>query len=79
MMAQIGTFNRGEDGVYGEIRILALPLKTTIQAIEREHDKALSVSGVEAGGFSARRTRDRQEYPSVKLDVLSSQCRFRWP
>ena len=40
-MAQIGSFTRGENGIYtGEIRTLTLRVKATIRPVERENDKA---------------------------------------
>lgn len=49
-MAQIGTFTRGENGIYtGEIRTLTLRAKATIRPCDREHDKAPD-HRVSAGG-----------------------------
>ena len=40
-MAQIGTFARGENGVYaGTIKTLTLNVKTTIKPCTRDNDKA---------------------------------------
>ena len=53
-MAQIGTFTRGEGGVYnGEIRTLTLRVKASIRPVDRENEKApdhrVSAGGVEFG------------------------------
>ena len=73
-MAQIGTFTRGENGIYtGEIRTLTLRVKATIRPVERDNDKApdhrVSANGVEFGACWTKAARDTgTEYLSVKLD-----------
>lgn len=73
-MAQIGTFTRGDGGVYtGEIRTLTLRVKATIRPVEREHDKApdhrVSAGAVEFGAGWTKAARDTgAEYLSLKLD-----------
>lgn len=73
-MAQIGTFTRGENGIYtGEIRTLTLRVKASIRPVERDNDKApdhrVSTSGVEFGACWTKAARDTgAEYLSVKLD-----------
>ena len=40
-MAQIGTFTRGDGGVFtGEIKTLTLRVKATIRPVEREQEKS---------------------------------------
>lgn len=73
-MAQIGSFNRGEDGVYtGEIRTLTLRVKASIRPVEREHDKSpdyrVSADAIEFGAGWTKAARDAgTEYLSLKLD-----------
>ena len=73
-MAQIGTFTRGENGIYtGEIRTLSLRVKASIRPVERDNDKApdhrVSANGVEFGACWTKAARDTgTEYRSVKLD-----------
>ena len=73
-MAQIGTFTRGENGIYtGEIRTLTLRVKASIRPVERDNDKApdhrVSANGVEFGACWTKAARDTgTEYLSVKLD-----------
>ncbi len=73
-MAQIGTFTRGENGIYtGEIRTLTLRVKASIRPVERDNDKApdyrVSSGGVEFGACWTKAARDTgAEYLSVKLD-----------
>src|SRR3546814_17633717 len=64
IMAQIGSFNRGENGVYtGEIRTLPLSVKPSIPPSERDNEKdpdtRCTPSGVacgQAGTQAARET-----------------------
>ena len=73
-MAQIGSFTRGDGGVYnGEIRTLTLRVKATIRPVEREHDKApdhrVIAGGVEFGAGWTKAARETgAEYLSLKLD-----------
>lgn len=73
-MAQIGSFTRGDDGIYtGEIRTLTLKVKATIRPVEREHDKSpgyrVSAGSVEFGAGWTKAARDSgTEYLSLKLD-----------
>lgn len=73
-MAQIGSFIRGENGVYtGEIRTLTLRVKATIRPSEREHDKApdhrVFANTTEFGAAWTKAARDTgTEYLSLKLD-----------
>lgn len=73
-MAQIGTFTRGEDGVYtGEIRTLTLCVKATIRPVERDHAKApdhrVSTGSVESGAGWTKAARDTGvAYLTLKLD-----------
>jgi uncharacterized protein (DUF736 family) len=74
IMAQIGSFTRGEDGTFtGEIRTLTLRVKAIIQPVERETDKApdhrVSAGGVEFGAGWTKAARDSgAEYLSLKFD-----------
>ncbi len=57
-MAQIGSFTRGENGVYtGEIRTLTLRVKASIRPCERDNGKSpdhrVSAGGVEFGAARA--------------------------
>jgi uncharacterized protein (DUF736 family) len=73
-MAQIGSFTRGENGIYtGEIRTLTLKVKATIRPVEREHDKSpdyrVSAGAVELGAGWTKAARETgAEYLSLKLD-----------
>src|SRR3546814_3381246 len=73
-MAQIGSFTRGENGVYtGEIRTLTLRVKASIRPCERDNEKApdhrVSASGVEFGAAWTKAARETgAEYLSLKLD-----------
>ena len=73
-MAQIGSFTRGENGIYtGEIRTLTLRVKATIRPVERENDKApdhrVNAGGVEFGAGWTKAARETgAEYLSLKLD-----------
>lgn len=73
-MAQIGSFTRGENGIYtGEIRTLTLKVKATIRPVEREHDKSpdyrVSAGAVEFGAGWTKAARETgAEYLSLKLD-----------
>lgn len=73
-MAQIGSFNRDESGVYnGTIRTLTLAVKATIRPCERDSDKApdhrVLANGVEFGAAWTKATRETgNEYLSLKLD-----------
>ena len=73
-MAQIGTFNRSEDGVLsGTIRTLSLNVKARmIPAEPSQNDKApdlrVLVGNVDIGAAWKRTSKDNTEYHSVKLD-----------
>nr|NUR36583.1 DUF736 domain-containing protein [Sphingomonas sp.] len=73
-MAQIGSFTRGENGIYtGEIRTLTLKVKATIRPVERENDKSpdcrVSAGLVEFGAGWTKAARETgAEYLSLKLD-----------
>jgi uncharacterized protein (DUF736 family) len=73
-MAQIGSFTRGENGVYtGEIRTLTLRVKATIRPCARDNEKSpdhrVSASGVELGAAWTKAARETgAEYLSLKLD-----------
>lgn len=73
-MAQIGTFTRGENGIYtGEIRTLTLRVKATIRPVERDNDKApdhrVTAGDVEFGAAWTKAARETgTEYLSLKLD-----------
>jgi len=73
-MAQIGSFTRGENGIYtGEIRTLTLRVKATIRPVERDNDKTpdhrVSAGGVEFGAGWTKAARETgAEYLSLKLD-----------
>ncbi|MEG8221345.1 DUF736 domain-containing protein [Sphingomonas sp. HH69] len=73
-MAQIGSFTRGENGIYtGEIRTLTLRVKATIRPVERDNDKApdhrVHTGGVEFGAGWTKAARETgAEYLSLKLD-----------
>lgn len=73
-MAQIGSFIRGEGGIYtGEIRTLSLRAKAVIRPVEREHDKApdhrVIAGNVEIGAAWTKAARETgAEYLSLKID-----------
>lgn len=73
-MAQIGTFNRSEDGSFtGTIRTLNINTKATIRPVakdgERSPDYRVSANGVELGAGWRKAAKDTgAEYVSVKLD-----------
>ncbi|SDA36888.1 DUF736 domain-containing protein [Sphingomonas sp. NFR15] len=73
-MAQIGSFTRGENGIYtGEIRTLTLRVKASIRPSARDHDKSpdhrVVANGVEFGAAWSRAARETgTEYLSLKLD-----------
>lgn len=73
-MAQIGTFTRGEDGVYtGEISTFALRVKASIRPVERDNAKSpdyrVSAGTVEFGAGWTKVARETgAEYISLKLD-----------
>src|SRR3546814_14701073 len=73
-MAQIGSFTRGENGVYtDEIRTLTLRVKASIRPCERDNEKApdhrVSASGVEFGAAWTTAARETgAESLSLKLD-----------
>ena len=74
IMAQIGTFTRGEDGVFaGTIKTLSLNVKARlVPADESTNDKApdlrVLVGNVEIGAAWHRTSKENTEYHSVKLD-----------
>ena len=73
-MAQIGTFTRGEDGVFaGTIKTLSLNIKARlVPADASSNDKApdlrVLVGNVEIGAAWRRTSKENTEYHSVKLD-----------
>ena len=73
-MAQIGSFTRGENGIYtGEIRTLSLRVKATIRPCERDNEKSpdhrVSTGGTEFGAAWTKAARETgAEYLSLKLD-----------
>jgi uncharacterized protein (DUF736 family) len=73
-MAQIGTFNRDESGVYsGSIRTLTLNVKATIRPSDKDNEKApdyrVYAGAVEIGaGWSKAARETGAEYLSMKLD-----------
>ena len=73
-MAQIGTFTRGEDGVFtGTIRTLAFNVKARlIPAEASQNEKApnlrVLVGNVEIGAAWQRTSKENTVYHSVKLD-----------
>ena len=73
-MAQIGTFTRGEDGVFaGTIKTLSLNIKARlVPADESTNDKApdlrVLVGNVEIGAAWRRTSKENTEYHSVTLD-----------
>jgi uncharacterized protein (DUF736 family) len=73
-MAQIGTFTRGDDGVFtGTIRTLTLNVKASIKPVAKEGDKSpsyrVTASGVEFGACWTKAAKESgAEYLSVKLD-----------
>jgi uncharacterized protein (DUF736 family) len=74
IMAQIGTFTRGEDGVFtGTIRTLAFNVKARlIPAEASQNEKApqlrVLVGNVEIGAAWQRTSKENVAYHSVKLD-----------
>lgn len=67
-MAQIGSFTRGESGVYtGEIRTLTLRVKATIRPCERDNEKALTIVSAPAASSSARPGRRRRAKPARSI------------
>ena len=73
-MAQIGTFTRGDDGVFtGTIRTLNINTKATIKPVDRDNERApdhrVTANGVEFGAGWTKAAKDSgAEYLSVKLD-----------
>ena len=73
-MAQIGSFIRGEDGVFaGTIKTLSLNIKARlVPADASSNDKApdlrVLVGNVEIGAAWRRTSKENTEYHSVKLD-----------
>lgn len=71
-MATIGTFTRSEQGFTGTIRTLALNIKATIRAVDKDNDKApdfrIYAGSVEFGAGWTRTSREGREYISAKLD-----------
>jgi len=73
-MAQIGTFTRGDDGVFtGMIRTLNINTKATIKPVDRDNERApdhrVTANGVEFGAGWTKAAKDSgAEYLSVKLD-----------
>ncbi|NJM35440.1 MAG: DUF736 domain-containing protein [Rhodomicrobium sp.] len=73
-MAQIGSFTRGEDGVYmGAIKTLALNVKARLvpaqaSSNEKAPDLRVMVADVEIGAAWRRTSKENSEYHSVKLD-----------
>jgi uncharacterized protein (DUF736 family) len=73
-MAQIGSFTRGDDGVFtGVIRTLNINVKATIRPAAKENERApdyrVTANGVEFGaGWSKAAKETGAEYLSLKLD-----------
>ena len=73
-MAQIGTFTRGDDGVFtGMIRTLNINTKATIKPVDRDNERApdhrVTANGVEFGAGWTKAAKDSgAEYLSMKLD-----------
>ena len=73
-MAQIGTFTRGEDGVYtGTIKTLSLNIKARFLPAEpSQNEKApnlrVMAGNVEIGAAWQRSSKENTVYHSVKLD-----------
>jgi uncharacterized protein (DUF736 family) len=73
-MAQIGTFTRGDDGVFtGTIRTLNINVKAIIKPVakegERSPDHRVTANGVEFGAGWSKAAKDTgAEYLSLKLD-----------
>jgi uncharacterized protein (DUF736 family) len=73
-MAQIGTFTRGDDGVFtGTIRTLNINTKAAIKPVakdtERAPDYRVTANGVEFGAGWSKAAKDTgAEYLSLKLD-----------
>ena len=73
-MAQIGSFTRGDDGVFtGTIRTLNINVKATIKPVakdnERSPDYRVTANGVEFGAAWSKAARETgAEYLSLKLD-----------
>ena len=73
-MAQIGTFTRGDDGVFtGAIRTLNINVKATIRPVAKDNERApdyrVTANGVEFGAGWSKAAKDTgAEYLSLKLD-----------
>jgi uncharacterized protein (DUF736 family) len=73
-MSQIGTFTRGEDGVFvGAIRTLSLNVKARLVPAESSsNDKApdlrIQAGAVTIGAAWRRTSKENREYYSAKLD-----------
>jgi uncharacterized protein (DUF736 family) len=73
-MAQIGSFTRGDDGVFtGLIRTLNINTKATIRPATKDNERApdfrVTANGVEFGaGWSKAAKETGAEYISLKLD-----------
>jgi uncharacterized protein (DUF736 family) len=74
IMAQIGSFTRGEDGMFnGTIRTLSLNVKarlipTDASSNEKAPGLRVLVGNVEIGAAWRRTSKENTEYHSVKLD-----------
>jgi uncharacterized protein (DUF736 family) len=74
-MSQIGSFTRGNDGVYtGTIKTLAIDAKARLipsdpaSTSDKAPDLRVVVSGVEIGAAWRRTSKENRTYHSVKLD-----------
>jgi uncharacterized protein (DUF736 family) len=74
IMAQIGSFTRGEDGVFaGTIRTLSLNIKVRLipsaaSSNGKAPDLRVLLGNVEIGAAWRRTSKENTEYHSVKLD-----------
>ena len=74
IMAQIGSFTRGEDGTFvGTIRTLSFNVKARLipaeaSSNEKAPDLRVLVGNVEIGAAWRRTSKENTEYHSVKLD-----------
>ncbi|ATQ69068.1 MULTISPECIES: DUF736 domain-containing protein [Methylosinus] len=74
-MAQIGSFTRGDDGVFtGVIRTLNINVKASIRPVAKDNERApdyrvTAANGVEFGAGWSKAAKDTgAEYLSLKLD-----------
>ncbi|WP_158915885.1 DUF736 domain-containing protein [Caulobacter sp. S45] len=71
-MATIGTFTKSDTGFTGSVKTLALNVKATIRAADKDNDRApdfrIFAGSTEFGAAWKKTSREDRDYLSVKLD-----------